>query len=142
MARTRTIKPEFWDDEKLANVSRDARLIFIGLWKCSDDYGVTKGNSKWLKSQIFPYDDDIKNGQFEGWLGELEKIDCIVAFNSHNESYYFIKSFNDYQKIEFIIKLGEEITRRGIMLSEHFDKTSGNWSEIEKDYNRFVELET
>jgi len=56
MARIRTIKPEFWDDEKLSLVSRDARLTFIGMWTFSDDYGVVKGASVWLKSKIFPYD--------------------------------------------------------------------------------------
>ncbi len=105
MARTRTIKPEFWDDEKLANVSRDARLTFVGFWMCSDDYGVTKGNPKWLKSKIFPYDSDIKNGHFEKWLKELEGIDCIIPFEAHGESYYLIKSFNDYQKIDHPSKM-------------------------------------
>jgi hypothetical protein len=55
MARTRMVKPEFWDDEKLAKVSRDARLLFIGLWSNSDDYGVVKGHPAWPKNRIFPY---------------------------------------------------------------------------------------
>ena len=42
MARSRILKPEFWSDEKLAQVAREARLAFAGLWTCSDDYGVTK----------------------------------------------------------------------------------------------------
>jgi predicted nucleic acid-binding protein len=46
------IKPEFWDDEKLATVSRDARLLFVGLWSNSDDYGVVKGHPAWLKNRI------------------------------------------------------------------------------------------
>lgn len=52
MARSRILKPEFWSDEKLALVSREARLTFAGLWTCSDDYGVTKGHPAWLKAQI------------------------------------------------------------------------------------------
>jgi len=44
MARSRILKPEFWSDEKLALVPREARLTFAGLWTCSDDYGVTKGH--------------------------------------------------------------------------------------------------
>jgi len=54
MPRIRTVKPEFFDDEKLGTVSRDARLIFIGLLIFADDYGVVKGNSRWLKARIFP----------------------------------------------------------------------------------------
>lgn len=55
MARSRMIKPEFWDDEKLASISRDARLTFIGLWNHSDDFAVVKGHASWLKNKIFSY---------------------------------------------------------------------------------------
>lgn len=30
MARIRTIKPDFWTDEKLVKLSMEARLFFIG----------------------------------------------------------------------------------------------------------------
>jgi len=46
MARSRILKPEFWSDEKLALVPREARLTFAGLWTSSDDYGVTKGHEQ------------------------------------------------------------------------------------------------
>ena len=32
MPRIRTIKPEFWTDEKIIELSLPARLLFIGLW--------------------------------------------------------------------------------------------------------------
>jgi hypothetical protein len=99
MARSRSIRPEFWDDEKLARVSRDTRLLFIGLWKCSDDYGVTKGNAIWLRSQIFPYD-DITLSEFVGWLNELEKLECIIPFKENGENYYYIRTFTKYQKLD------------------------------------------
>ena len=68
MARSRILKPEFWSDEKLALVPREARLTFAGLWTCSDDYGVTKGHPAWLKAQIFPYDIDLTVADFQKWL--------------------------------------------------------------------------
>jgi hypothetical protein len=54
MARSRILKPEFWSDEKLALVPREARLAFAGLWTCSDDYGVTKGPPAWLRRVSVP----------------------------------------------------------------------------------------
>ena len=54
MARNRVIKPKFWDDAKIGRLTRDARLLYIGLWNFSDDIGVVIGNSIWLKSKIFP----------------------------------------------------------------------------------------
>lgn len=99
MARSRLIRPEFFTDEKLAKLSRDSRLTFIGMWICSDDYGVVKGHPKFLKSQIFSYD-PIKDSTFLGWLKELEKIRAILPFTSNNENYYYIRSFNTYQKVD------------------------------------------
>jgi len=58
------IKPKFWDDAKIGRLTRDARLLYIGLWNFSDDIGVVIGNSIWLKSKIFPYD-QIQIQQFE-----------------------------------------------------------------------------
>ena len=56
MARIRTIKPQFWDDLKIGRLSRDARLLYIGLWNFADDLGVVIADPAWLKSKIFPYD--------------------------------------------------------------------------------------
>ncbi len=99
MARNRMIKVEFWDDEKLATIKRDARLTFIGLWNLSDDYGVVKGNSVWLKNRIYPYDENLKLSEFEIWLDELQRINAIIPFNSNGEQFYYIKNFSNHQVI-------------------------------------------
>ena len=80
MPRSRVIKPEFWSDEKLAKVSLQARLVFIGLWMTSDDAGTTKGHPIWLKSQIFPYD-EITIKQFESWLNELIQLKRVLPYD-------------------------------------------------------------
>ncbi len=99
MPRIRTIKPEFFDDEKLSRVSRDARLTFIGMLVYSDDYGVVKGNPRWLRSMIFPYD-DIPLQTFEGWLAELEDLDFIRQFAVNGENYLYIRNFKKHQVID------------------------------------------
>jgi len=100
MARSRILKPEFWSDEKLALVPREARLTFAGLWTCSDDYGVTKGHPAWLKAQIFPYDVDLTVAEFQKWLAELERIGVIDPFMADGESFFFIRNFADHQKVD------------------------------------------
>ena len=40
MARIRSIKPQFWTSEQIADCSSNARLLFIGLWNFCDDCGV------------------------------------------------------------------------------------------------------
>jgi hypothetical protein len=92
------IKPEFLDDEKLASISRDARLTFIGMWIHSDDYGVVKGNPTWLKNKIYPYE-EIRLSDFQKWLTELEKLLCILPFETEGEKYFYIRTFTEHQTI-------------------------------------------
>ncbi len=99
MARNRVVKPDFWEDEKLGTISITARFVFIGLWTNSNDYGVVKGNATLLKTRILPYD-EIKKGEFEKWLSELEKIKVIVPFIHNGEKFYFIKHFSDHQRVD------------------------------------------
>ena len=98
MSRNRMIQKIFWDDEKLSEISKPARLVFIALWNLSDDYGVVKGNSSWLKSRIFPYENNSMD-EFESLLGEIEGKKFISSFTSKKEKYFFIKNFQKYQII-------------------------------------------
>jgi hypothetical protein len=93
------IRPGFWQDEKLAKVSRESRLTFIGIWTACDDYGVCKSHHIWLRNQIFPYD-DIPADDIKKWLQELEDIGVILSFEHHGEGYYFVKNFNIHQKVD------------------------------------------
>lgn len=98
MARNRMIKPDFWGDEKLSELSLQARLLYIGTWNFSDDFGVVKGHPSWLKNNIFPYD-DINIKEFESWLNELIKLKRLFPFTEDLEKYFFIAKFLEHQKI-------------------------------------------
>ena len=54
MPRIRTIKPEFWADEKLAPLDPTDRLVFLGLISLSDDFGRVHDNVKVIDAFIFP----------------------------------------------------------------------------------------
>ena len=115
MARSRILKPEFWSDEKLALVPRDARLTFAGLWTCSDDYGVTKGHPAWLKAQIFPYDIDLTVADFQKWLVDLERIGVIDPFIADGESFFYIRNFSEHQKVDRPSKMRNPPCPRAIL---------------------------
>ena len=104
MARSRIVKPEFWSDEKLARLSRDTRLTYIGIWNVSDDYGVVKGDPVWLKSQIYPYE-NLPILKFKTWVNELENIKRLIPFNFNEEKFYFIPGFLKHQKVDHPSKL-------------------------------------
>ena len=98
MARNRVIKPKFWDDAKIGRITRDARLLYIGLWNFSDDIGVVIGNSIWLKSKIFPYD-QIQIQQFEKWMNELVINGFICLLSYKGERFIYLPNFTRHQVI-------------------------------------------
>ena len=95
MARIRTIKPEFWTDEKIVELSPFSRLLFIGLWNFADDEGRMVFSLGRIKMQIFPGDSlDISElfGEIRGKLVEIYTIDNI--------EYLQITGFSRHQKID------------------------------------------
>lgn len=100
MPRNRTVKPEFWNDEKLGQEPESVMLTFIGLWNFSDDYGVVRANPTWLKNQIFPYKDNLRIGTFSLWLKRLAELEAIILFTYRGESFYCIRTFRKHQYIE------------------------------------------
>lgn len=57
MSRIRTVKPEFWGDEKLAPMPPVTRLIFLGLISMADDGGRLVDSEKQIEAFIFPFGD-------------------------------------------------------------------------------------
>jgi hypothetical protein len=147
MARSRILKPEFWSDEKLAQVSREARLTFAGLWTCSDDYGVTKGHPAWLKSQIFPYDTDLDLPQFQQWLADLERIGVIDAFVADGEAFFYICNFSEHQKVDRPSKMRNpprphDLVARGSRVSREAIATDSRECSDETETETKTETET
>lgn len=99
MPRIRTIKPKFWDDIKLSKISRDARLLFIGMWNFSDDLAVIVAEPVWIKSKVFPYD-KLEPEEFEKWLVELIKQKFIIPLIYNEETFYYIRTFKKHQRLE------------------------------------------
>jgi len=94
MARIRSIKPEFWTSEQVLNVSRDARLLFIGLWNFCDDHGRRTFSPMQIKAQVFPSDDvDVV-----GLLEELEEEGLIVSYTVSRKAYLCIPTWSSHQK--------------------------------------------
>lgn len=100
MPRIRVIKPQFWIDEGLAEVSREARLVYIGLWNLCDDRGVFEFRPAKIRVQLFPYDTDLGNGTVDKWLTELQRSGHIILFHEDAKDYGYIPSFLKHQEIK------------------------------------------
>jgi hypothetical protein len=100
MPRIRSIKPQFWLDEKLGGTARDVRLLYIGLWNLSDDRGVFEYRPMRIKAQLFPYDEDITEEIMTNWLNALINTGDIVKFVENGKSFGYIPTFLVHQPIE------------------------------------------
>lgn len=58
MPRIRSIKPEYWADEKMAPLPPITRLVFLGLVSMADDAGRLVDNIKQIDAFIFPETED------------------------------------------------------------------------------------
>jgi hypothetical protein len=100
MARIRTIKPQFWINEELGTVPRDARLLYIGLWNIADDRGVFQWRPGQILIQLFPYDRELSPANIEEWLSKLEGINDIVKFEEDGKEFGYIPNFSKHQDIK------------------------------------------
>ncbi|PRZ15166.1 hypothetical protein [Nesterenkonia sandarakina] len=54
--RIRSIKPEFWRSDDIAQLPRDDRLLFIGIWSYVDDNGVGRDQASLIAADLFAHD--------------------------------------------------------------------------------------
>lgn len=97
MTKPRIIKPQFWEDEKVAAMSFPCRLFYIGTWSIADDNGVFRANPAFLKAAIFPYD-AISIDEIEEWISKLMGWNMVIPFLYKEEHYYLIRTFKVHQK--------------------------------------------
>lgn len=94
--RIRTIKPEFFKDDKLAECSPFARLLFAGLWCMADRRGRLEDRPKRIKAELLPYD----SADIDALLNEL----CAGGFVARYDGGKFgpllqVLKFEEHQRI-------------------------------------------
>jgi len=99
MARIRTIKPEFFTSEKVAQLTDPAKITFIGLWTEADDYGVLQDNAKILKGHLWPLDDTKTAVDLSLHVQELIDLDLVRRFEADGNRWLHISGFTDNQTI-------------------------------------------
>src|SRR5215207_176720 len=101
MARIRTLKPEFWGDERFAECSARTRLTFLGLLSaCCDDEGRTRAHPKFIKASVYPYDDGVSAADVESDVDALERIGRVRRYVVGGETFLEVINFKRHQKID------------------------------------------
>jgi len=100
MARIRTIKPEFWTDEDMSELSEPSALLAIGLLNYSDDEGYFNANPSLIKAAIFPIREPSKN--IPGMLQELSDCGYICTYSDKesNKVYGHVVNFTKHQRVD------------------------------------------
>ncbi len=133
MARKRMIDPNIWVSEDFGKLSTLEKLIFIGMFSIADDYGYGKANPAYIKSVLFPYDDDKRIADIEKSLDNIAANMSVIFYTHNGKEYYSLTNWNKWQKVEKpskfrnIPELGEdsEITRG--MVGEHSGNSRGTF---------------
>ncbi|NHZ93635.1 hypothetical protein F2P45_32245 [Massilia sp. CCM 8733] len=99
MARIRTVKPEFWTSEQIAECSPTARLLFIGIWSFSDDHGIHPASVKRLKMEVFP-SDVISDEDIQAMVDELEAAELLHSYQVAGKDYWQVTGWARHQKID------------------------------------------
>ncbi len=129
MARIRTIKPEFFLDEDLGELSALHRLAFAGIWCQADCAGRLEDRPRRLKLQVLPYDDC----DFDRLLADLEACSgrFIVRYEAGGERFIQIRNFLKHQRLS-----GTEAAARSAFPAppkEALEKHSGSAEEAPRN---------
>lgn len=99
MARIRTIKPQFWENEELSEVSESACLLAIALLNYSDDEGYFNANEKLVKAACFPIRDISTT--IRRMFDELSNIGYLeFSKDENNRIYGRVVNFLKHQRID------------------------------------------
>jgi hypothetical protein len=100
MARKRMIDPNIWQSEDFGKLSTLAKIVFIGLFSLADDEGRGRCNPVYLKSTLFPYEENIRSADIDKTLSEISSNMSVVLYSCNGSSYYSLLSWETFQKID------------------------------------------
>lgn len=98
MPRIRSIKPSIWGDDRFASLSRDARLLAIGLISAADDAGRFIASSTAIAGAVFPHD-DIPSATVRRWRDEVARAGLIAIYQVGGRDYGWFPNWKKHQVI-------------------------------------------
>lgn len=94
------MRPEFWADRQLAkSTSRDARLLYHGLWNLADEEGRAPGSAEYIKGVIYPYETDIDADDVDAMLAELAAAGKVVRYVVAGDPYLWLPNLGKHNRL-------------------------------------------
>ena len=98
MARIRTIKPSFWGSRPVVKLSRDARLLAIGLISFADDDGRFLASIAAINGYVFP-NDELPATKVRKWFNECVSTGLVHEYTPDGISYGCFPTWHEHQVI-------------------------------------------
>ena len=96
--KARPLSTSFWTDDKVAELSRDARLTLAGLiTKSADDEGRFVATIAAINGELFPYDGLAPN-RVRSWVREIEACGMVVIYKVNSGTYGWLPKWHTWQK--------------------------------------------
>jgi len=94
--RIRSIKPQFWANESLADLPPHARLLFIALWQLADSAGRLEDRPRRIRAEVFPYEADV---DVDALLQQLCAAGVLLRYEVNGVSLIQVVGFAKHQRI-------------------------------------------
>lgn len=106
--RIRTIKPEFWRSDDIAQLDLATRLLYVGLWSYVDDAGRGVDNPASIAADLFAPDLAREDGanapevfaRVRGGLATLSDNGLIGRYQSDGHRYLHVIAWLKHQRID------------------------------------------
>ena len=102
--RIRSIKPEFWRSDDVAQLAWDERLLFIGLWSYVDDNGVGIDRLASIVADLFS--GDVEADPHETFarvsrgLQRLSEANLIARYKVGGKRYLYVTGWAKHQRVD------------------------------------------
>lgn len=96
--KARPLSTSFWEDDKVARLSRDARLTLAGLiTKMADDEGRFIASPLAVNGDLYPHD-NLSNARINKWLSEIASAGMLVIYKVNGGTYGWLPGWSRHQK--------------------------------------------
>lgn len=99
MIQKRMVFAKIWESKQIGKISREARLLYVGLITLADDDGRVTGDAAALRSKIFMRDDDITGHQVKSWIDEVVAAKLVYRYTVDEEDYLVHPNWFRYQNL-------------------------------------------
>jgi hypothetical protein len=95
--RIRSIKPEFFRDEKINSLPHPARYLMVGLISMSDDRGRIQLSVPAIHGHVFPLEGDVSDRDVRAWMDGVVGQGLVLAYEVATWRYLWLPNFWRHQ---------------------------------------------